>query len=53
MTDLLHYKVPFGPLGTFANWLFVERKVDEIFTHREAAVEQLFQFRSTDYPQYA
>lgn len=42
MTDILHYQVPFGPLGSFANWLFVERMVDQIFDHREEAVEQLF-----------
>lgn len=42
MTDILHYQVPFGPIGSIANWLFVERMVEEIFKHREAAVEKLF-----------
>jgi ligand-binding SRPBCC domain-containing protein len=52
MTDLLHYKVPFGPIGSLANALFVESKVDEIFSYRKQAVEQLFSFRTEDYPQY-
>ncbi|MEM1215391.1 MAG: SRPBCC family protein [Bacteroidota bacterium] len=42
MTDILHYQVPLGPLGSFANWLFVERMVDEIFSYREEAVARLF-----------
>jgi ligand-binding SRPBCC domain-containing protein len=42
MTDILHYQVPFGPIGSIANWLFVERMVEEIFRYREAAVEKLF-----------
>lgn len=42
MTDILHYQVPFGPIGSIANWLFVGRMVDEIFTYREAAVKKLF-----------
>lgn len=42
MTDILHYQVPFGPIGSIANWLFVERMVDQIFEHREAAIQQVF-----------
>jgi ligand-binding SRPBCC domain-containing protein len=42
MTDILHYQVPLGPLGTLANALFVERMVDQIFSYREAAVKELF-----------
>ncbi len=42
MTDILHYQVPFGPIGAIANWLFVERMVGDIFKHREAAIEKLF-----------
>jgi ligand-binding SRPBCC domain-containing protein len=42
MTDILHYQVPFGPIGSFANWLFVERQVDQIFEYREEAVQKLF-----------
>lgn len=42
MTDILHYKVPLGPLGTLANALFVARRIDEIFAYRKNVVEQLF-----------
>lgn len=42
MTDILHYQVPLGPLGSIANWLFVERMVDQIFDYREEAVAKLF-----------
>ena len=41
MKDILHYAIPFGPLGTIANALFVESKVDEIFKFRFRAVEDL------------
>lgn len=41
MKDILHYAVPMGPLGSLANALFVESKVDEIFRHRFRAVEDL------------
>lgn len=42
MRDILHYQVPFGPIGTLVNWLFVERQIDEIFRFRERAVRQRF-----------
>lgn len=42
MTDILHYKVPFGPIGSIANALFVEKMVDEIFSYRENIVGSLF-----------
>lgn len=42
MSDILHYQVPFGPIGTIANWLFVERQVDGIFTYRETAIKRIF-----------
>ena len=42
MTDILHYQVPFGPIGSIANWLFVERMVDQIFTFRETAIQKVF-----------
>ncbi|MEZ5030668.1 MAG: SRPBCC family protein [Saprospiraceae bacterium] len=41
MTDLLHYAIPFGPLGTIANALIVDRKVEGIFTYRTGVIEQL------------
>lgn len=42
MTDILHYQVPLGPLGSIANWLFVERMVDDIFAYREQATKAFF-----------
>lgn len=42
MTDILHYQVPLGPIGSLANWLFVERQVDEIFRFREKAIREYF-----------
>ena len=42
MTDILHYQVPFGPIGSIVNWLFVERMIEKIFKYREAAVEKVF-----------
>ncbi len=42
MTDLLHYAIPFGPIGNIANALFVSNKIEEIFDYRVKAVERLF-----------
>ena len=42
MRDILHYQAPLGPLGTLADWLFVNRQVREIFTAREAAIKRIF-----------
>ena len=42
MRDILHYKVPYGPIGNIANALFVEGKVDEIFRYRFRVVDELF-----------
>lgn len=42
MTDILHYKVPYGIIGTIADAVFVNNKVEEIFTFRVKAVDKLF-----------
>ncbi|MCG2616247.1 SRPBCC family protein [Terrimonas sp. NA20] len=42
MTDLVHYKLPLGPLGKLANTLFVKRQLDGIFRYRYQQVEQWF-----------
>lgn len=42
MTDIVHYKIPFGWLGDLANFLFVKRKLREIFDYRYAKVEAYF-----------
>lgn len=45
MTDLLHYKVPYGPIGSIADAVFVDGKIDQIFSYRYKAIEQLFKER--------
>ena len=42
MTDILHYKVPFGFLGKIVNSLFVKKKIKEIFDYRYHKLEELF-----------
>ena len=42
MTDLVHYELPLGPLGAFANWLFVRRQLQEIFDYRYKTLETMF-----------
>ncbi len=42
MRDIVHYKIPFGPIGHITNALFVARKVESIFDYRYRRLEQLF-----------
>ncbi len=42
MTDILHYQVPYGPIGSLADALFVGRQVDKIFAFRERVIAQRF-----------
>jgi ligand-binding SRPBCC domain-containing protein len=42
MTDLVHYKIPLGWLGDFANWLFVRRQLEGIFDFRWKKLEEMF-----------
>ena len=42
MTDIIHYKVPFGLLGDIAQWLVVKKNLQKIFTYREQSVVQRF-----------
>ncbi|MFN7115374.1 MAG: SRPBCC family protein [Saprospiraceae bacterium] len=42
MTDQLHYKVPYGIIGTIADAVFVNDKVEQIFRFRKKVIEQLF-----------
>jgi ligand-binding SRPBCC domain-containing protein len=42
MTDIVHYRIPLGILGDFANWLFVGKKLKGIFEHRKTSVEEYF-----------
>jgi ligand-binding SRPBCC domain-containing protein len=45
MKDMLHYRVPYGPIGTLADVLFVDRQIEQIFTYRVKAVEKIFDFQ--------
>lgn len=42
MTDLVHYKLPLGPLGLLANAWLVRRQLNEIFNFRYQKLETLF-----------
>lgn len=42
MTDILNYAVPYGPIGTLANKLFVRQEINKIFSFREKAINNLF-----------
>jgi len=47
MTDEVHYAIPFGFIGRFANWLFVEKQVNAIFDYRFDVLEKRFGHRET------
>ena len=42
MEDVIHYKIPFGPLGVLANYLFVKKKLGSIFVYRRKKLIELF-----------
>jgi len=42
MTDIVHYGLPLGFLGSIANSLFVKNQLKEIFDYRVEAVNKLF-----------
>ncbi len=42
MTDLVHYEIPFGFIGKWANTLFVRRQLEGIFRYRFEVVEKMF-----------
>ena len=42
MTDIVHYKIPFGFLGDIANTLMVKRQLNQIFQHRFEAAEKIW-----------
>ena len=41
-TDIVDYALPLGPLGRFANWLFVGKQLKHIFEFRTKKLEELF-----------
>ena len=42
MTDIVHYKLPFGILGELAHSLFVKKQLKGIFDYRFKVVEDLW-----------
>lgn len=42
MTDLLHYKVPYGIIGAIAGALLVDRQIEYIFDYRRKAIAERF-----------
>ena len=42
MTDIVHYKAPFGIIGKIANALFIGKKIKEIFDFRYKKLEEIF-----------
>jgi ligand-binding SRPBCC domain-containing protein len=42
MTDIVHYKIPFGFLGDIANTLMVKQQLNQIFKHRFEAAEKIW-----------
>ena len=42
MEDVIHYKIPFGPIGVLANYLFVQKKLGSIFVYRRKKLIELF-----------
>ncbi len=42
MTDLVTYRLPAGPLGTLAHWMFIKKQLEGIFQYRELALEKRF-----------
>jgi ligand-binding SRPBCC domain-containing protein len=42
MTDIVHYKIPYGPVGDWVNALVVANRVKEIFDFRHEKLKALF-----------
>lgn len=42
MTDIVHYKPPFGFLGRIANALFIKKQLQGIFNYRQQKIVELF-----------
>ncbi len=42
MKDILYYAVPYGPIGRIANGVLVAKEIQQIFTYREKAINELF-----------
>ena len=42
MEDLVHYKMPFGVLGTIAHALFIRKQLENIFNYRKKILADYF-----------
>lgn len=42
MTDLVHYKLPFGPFGSLAHAIFVKHRLSAIFDYRFQVLSKRF-----------
>ena len=42
MTDIVHYKLPFSILGSLAHFLFVKKRLHNIFEYRQKQIERIF-----------
>ena len=43
--DLIHYAVPFGPLGNLLNSIYIQNNLDKIFTYRKTVLNGMFEFK--------
>lgn len=42
MSDLVHYKIPLGPIGKIMNQIYIKNKLKEIFDYRYQTLEKMF-----------
>lgn len=42
MTDIVHYSVPFGPIGEIVNLLYVKNRLNTIFSYRYKILDEMF-----------
>jgi ligand-binding SRPBCC domain-containing protein len=42
MRDVVHYKIPLGPLGKLINHIYIQHKLKEIFDYRYQTLEKMF-----------
>lgn len=42
MTDIVHYGLPLGPLGSIAHAIFVKKKLEHIFDYRTECMKNVF-----------
>jgi len=42
MIDIVHYKIPFGPIGDLINCIIVRKQLEKIFEYRFNKLEKIF-----------